>query len=69
MTDDWKGASLISAKPKSLDERRSLTISQAHSLSAEQRRKAGTNQSRCGGPWAKAITRHFKSGGQYSVRP
>lgn len=55
MTDDWKGEHLISAKPKTQDERSFITRSASSGISHRRRQAEGCNQSRSGGPWAKSI--------------
>lgn len=55
MSDDWKGEHLISAKPKSPEERSLITRSAASGISNRKRQALGCNQSRAGGPWARSM--------------
>jgi hypothetical protein len=55
MSEDWKGEHLISAKPRTHEERSFITRSAASGISARKRQALGCNQSRAGGPWAKSM--------------
>ena len=55
MSDDWRGEHLISAKPKSQQERSFITRSATSGIVHRRRQAEGSNQSRTGGPWAKQI--------------
>lgn len=62
MSDDWKGEHKISAKPKTLAERRSISLSAASIHAHHKRQKAGSNASRTGSPWAISINRRARRG-------
>lgn len=57
MSEDWKGEHLISAKPKSREERNFISLSAASGICHRRRQAKGCNASRSGGPWAKTIGR------------
>ncbi len=61
MSEDWKGEHLISAKPKSSEERQFITRSASSGISNRRRQAEGCNQSRTGGPWAQAIGRFHQA--------
>lgn len=61
--DDWKGEHLISAKPKSSFERRSITFSATSSIAAERLRRAGAGVSQSNTLWAKQFRGFWKTGG------
>lgn len=61
MSEDWKGEHLISAKPKSQEERQFITRSASSGISHRRRQAEGCNQSRDGGPWAQAIGRFHQA--------
>lgn len=62
MPDDWKGEGLISAKPKTREERISLNLSAASSIAHRRRQAKGCNPSRSKEPWSISIARWHKQG-------